>query len=48
MTALVPALGSSAANVLDMGELPEDDRLSMDVDVSRSLPHRHVHQSRLV
>ncbi|KAK7719673.1 hypothetical protein SLS64_001852 [Diaporthe eres] len=37
MTALVPALRSSASNVLDMGERPEEDRLAMDVDVANTL-----------
>lgn len=45
MTALVPALGSSASNVLDMGERPEGDRLTMDVDVGHSLPRHHIHLS---
>lgn len=43
MTSLVPALGSSAGNVLDLGERSEDGRLPMEMDVSYSLLHRHVH-----
>lgn len=43
MTALAPALGSSAGDVLDMGERSEDSRLPMEVDVGHSLLHRHVH-----
>lgn len=43
MTALVPALGSSASDVLDTGERPEEDRMSMDADVGHSLlPHRII------
>lgn len=43
ITALVTELGSSAANMLDMGEFSEDSRISMDVDVVHSLHHRLVH-----
>lgn len=42
MTALVPALGSSAGNVLEMGERPEEDRITMEADVGHSLLH-HIH-----
>lgn len=44
MTSLVPAPGSSAGNVLDLGERPEDGRLPMEMDVSYyCLLQRHVH-----
>lgn len=43
MTALVPAFGSSAGNVLDMGERPKEDRIFMDADVGHSLLYHHIH-----
>lgn len=48
MTALVPALGSSAGDVLDIGERPEEDRMTMDADVGHSLlQHRIISTQHL-
>lgn len=45
MTALVPALGSSASDVLDMGGRPEEDRMSMIPDVGLSFLRHRIHLS---
>lgn len=45
MTALVPALGSSGSDVLDMGGRPEEDRMTMIPDVGLSFLHHRIHLS---
>lgn len=45
MTALVPALGSTASDVLDLGGRPEDDRMNMIPDVGLPLLQHRIHLS---